>query len=113
MNNVGDTGGIGGGKLSPNPSYIIGPYKHGVFSIPKINLITLGIYVGIYTLCLPLLYRLQKTLKLPKYVLTIIFIVYILSLFYVFGVVTIGYIIFSNVKNVGTKFIKYEKSHST
>lgn len=98
-------------QLSIRPSYIIGPYKYGIFSIPEINLINLGIYLGIYTLCLPLLYRLQKLLKLPKYVLTILFVVYVFSLFYVFGVVTIGYIIFSNVKNVGTTLIKYEKAH--
>lgn len=82
------------------PFYIIGPYKYGSFEIPQMNLLKYGISLLIYTLLLPFLYKLNKTyLKLPNYIIYILYFIYAIALFYFFGIVSIGYIIYKNTSS--------------
>lgn len=93
------------------PFYIVGPYKYGSFSIPKMNLLKYGISLLIYTALLPVLYKFQSYIKLPTYVLFLIYFVYAVALFSFFGVVSIGYIVYTNFKTLSIDIVTNEKQN--
>ena len=82
----------------------IGPYTFGnnLITIPKINLRTYIIYILIYIAALPIINQILRYFKLPTYALYILYTIYFLIMFYMFGVVTIGYILFINARNIIT-----------
>ena len=86
----------------------IGPYKIGIFEVPKINVIEYMIYMLIYTLTIPFVYNFYKKYKVPKILAIMLIILYFYSMFYFFGIVTFGYIIWLNTKQFSNKIIEPE-----
>ena len=84
----------------------LGPYKFGPIYIPKIDLVRTAIYLLAFTALLPFVTKAKEQYNIPTPVVTIIYILYALTLFYLFGVVTIGYILVQNVTNIGETAIR-------
>lgn len=95
-------------KSTTHPFYIVGPYRYGVFSIPRMNLLRYGITMLICTALLPFLYKFQAYFKFPTYTLYLAYFIYTLALFYFFGVVSIGYIIYANFRSLSADFTTHE-----
>lgn len=84
------------------PFYIVGPYKYGPLTLPRINLFTYAITLLIYTALLPFLTKINRTyFNLPKIAIYLLYFVYTIALFYFFGTVTIGYIVYQNTRSLG------------
>lgn len=85
-----------------HPFYIVGPYKYGPLTLPRTNLLTYAITLLLYTALLPFLSKINSTyFNLPKSAIYLLYIIYAIALFYFFGVISIGYIIYENTREVG------------